>query len=72
MEAAEAHAYTIDEKKKAESDHDSDLDLDGMDDEEESIMRQMMEQRIAAAKAKKNADQEMKILGHGEYTEILE
>ena len=35
-------------------------------------MRQMMEARIAAAKAKKNSDQEMKILGHGEYTDINE
>ena len=43
-----------------------------LDAEEESIMRQMAEARIAEIKAARAEEQVNKTLGHGDYTEIVE
>ena len=57
-------------------DHDHELDDEDLDDmldaEEESIMRQMAEARIAEIKAARQEEAINKTLGHGDYTEIVE
>ena len=53
-------------------DHNSDEELDGMDDEEEQIMRQVREKRMAEMKSNYEQIQENKIMGHGQYIEITE
>ena len=60
-------------EEKGESDDDADLDDDfAMGDEEEKIMRQMAEERLADMRADYHQKQENKAMGHGTYREIVE
>ena len=43
-----------------------------LDEEDESILRQMAEARMAEIRAAREEDQKNKILGHGDYREITE
>lgn len=52
--------------------HSDDEELDGLDDEEEKIMRQFRDSRMAAIKNQYQEAQDNKIKGHGDYREITE
>ncbi len=49
-----------------------DDELEGLDDEEEKIMREIREHRMAEMKSSYQEVQENKIKGHGQYREITE
>ena len=66
----EMPGFQISEQQRDEIDDD---ELEAMlDEEEESILRQMAEARMAEIKAKVDEEQRNKILGHGDYREITE
>ena len=66
----EMPGFQISEQQRDEIDDD---ELEAMlDEEEESILRQMAEARMAEIKAKVIEEQRNKILGHGDYREITE
>ena len=65
-------AYKIDAgEDKPEANSDSDEDY-AMDENEEKMMRQMAEMRMAAMKEEFAEKQINKTLGHGTYSEITE
>ena len=75
MAAAEdAERADQDEQKNDDEDQkDDDFDdLDAMDENEEKMMRNMAEMRMAAKKIAYEEQQTNKILGHGTYSEIVE
>ena len=76
MEAAEGgiSSYTIDAQgKDAEEKKDEDSDDDyNIDEDEEKMMRNMAEQRLAMMKEEFQEKQVNKTLGHGTYIEITE
>lgn len=49
-----------------------DEELEGLDEEEEKIMREIRERRVAEMKNQYQEKQENLIKGHGQYTEIVE
>ena len=66
----EMPGFQISEQQRDEIDDD---ELEAMlDEEEESILRQMAEAKMAEIKAKVDEEQRNKILGHGDYREITE
>ena len=68
--AMDMPGFQISEQQRDEIDDD---DLDAMlDEEDESILRQMAEARMAEIRAAREEDQKNKILGHGDYREITE
>ena len=68
--AMDMPGFQISEQQRDEVDDD---DLDAMlDEEDESILRQMAEARMAEIRAAREEDQKNKILGHGDYREITE
>lgn len=62
--------YTIEGGEGNEDDKDSDEDF--LDEEADSIMREMAAARLEAARADYAEQQTNKTLGHGTYTEITE
>jgi len=71
-ERAEVEAIPVNDAEDNKQDLDELDDFEAMDEEEEKLMRNIKEQRLAQMKEDYTEEQTNKTLGHGSYDEITE